>query len=451
MGHTLPLTKQRDGTYDLDLSQIPHGRLDEIANIRGPADRVWDKWVNSSTGGAYAALKRLEGMYSAHDWCERHELTINRALRKRFDPREFEGRLLELKNTPTKLRHLVLDLREDPLVKRARVIKHIATEESEITGVFGKRGSGKSVTTADVLYACRYEHGRNIATLDTRPKDKLPHFVRRIVDLRQADPEELVWVDEAAKRFAHRKSMHRSSQGLGAILATARHRGLGILALAPTGGIVDKLFEILGDAMLLKPSTLNQQTSARAGEARLHYEFPEMIPTTREWSLFVSYNMAPTTFVQPYVCGQRAGPTHRHEWKCCIPEFWTLDMSKSQMAVNVLIHENESYQELAHELCYWDMHIEDIADVMGENGCVYPPDFWAKWLSQSLGGIHPRTGEPLDFGPYYHVNLPEGALGARRRPKRNLADKVQDAHEKQRAELDALRKTGPRRVGETAG
>lgn len=554
MGGEIAIKKGKaTGDWEVDVAKLPRGALASHNDVFKPI-----KTNYSPTADGFAPVERLEGKYSATAWVRRHWGTCERYARWRFHRHEWEGRLLELQNHPTKLRHLVLDFREHPAKKRARVIKHIATEESLITSVSGGRGKGKataldtpiptiegwkamgelrvgdhvfgldgkpaavtktsevmtghpcyrvrfddestivadaehlwvvsihvgneraallsttaqlaqlaaeyggecdirvpkpreleasptrlakldllqpgrapedivsieaapsvpvrciavdnpqrmflagrsfvpthnSVTTADLLYAVHKQYGRNICMLDTRPKNVLPSFVRRVVDLRAVEQEEIVWIDEGADMFSHRASTKKASIGLPAVLARARHMGLTVVALTPTTGIMDKVFDVLSDAILLKPGTMNQGTYGRSGESRIISQFPEMLPTQKMESVFVSNLIPPTSFSLPYRCGD-ATPWHEHEWTCCIPKFWRKDMSRSQLGGSVEIEDSPDHQELAIELLYWDNRLDQIAEIMNKRGCAMDPESWAAWLYDATKGLHPRTGRPI--------------------------------------------------------
>lgn len=402
MGGDVPLVKRKDGAWDIDLAGVEPGGLASRRDIWRPVKAEY-----AVVQDGFAPLEMLEGIYSAHEWLDRHEGRVRRYLRSRFVRGERDGKFLELYNHPTKLRHLVID-HDTPLdAKLDRIIKHIATEESLITSVAAARGGGKSVTTAVILDRCKHQYGRTIKMLDTRPKSVLPDFVERIVDLRAADQEDIIWIDEAADMFSHRKSASRGSIGLPALLARARHMGLTVVALAPSSGIMDKVFDVLCDAIMLKPGTMNQGTYGRSSESRIISQFPEMLPRQKEWGVFVSNLMPPTTFCLPYLCNSR-DPSHKCAWECCIPSWWRPDMSRSQMSSDTKIWESPEHQELAIELLYWDNKPEQIAEIMAKRGCVMSPEEWIDWLFGATNGIHPRLGTPLRISAEGFVRGPRG-------------------------------------------
>lgn len=535
----------------VDLDNLPLGGLAEISDqsARGDTFSIWDNWdgLPRKVGGErFAAWEQLEGKYSATDWVRRHPSKIHRYLRKRFHPKERDGRLTELINHPTKLRHLVMDGTRDPAEKLEMIIKHLGEAESEIITCEGRRGGGKAlaldtliatpsgwtmmgelrigsivlgkdgrptrvtatsgvlhnrpcyrltfddgativadaehlwvadlahaigtstiaqiVTTQDLaahlltggsvtiqpatfqgegkarephhlktvarclsvpvqcivvdnedhlflagramvpthnsttvgVLAGRIheEHDREIAYLDTRPKDKLPYFVKRIVDLRAADANMIIVVDEGAVQFTARGSSGNIT--LPTILATARHKGLTLIAITPSSSIMDVTFDKLSDGQIIKPTSMNQEGYARMGSGKVYSEFPEMIPSfkTPEWGVFVATKVAPTTFCLPYItCPPYA---HKHGFPCTIPTWWTKDMSQSQIVKERQMNDPEMVS-LAMELLYWDKDIVEIKSTMDRSGCVAPAFAWANMLDMKTNGIHPRTDLPLRF------------------------------------------------------
>jgi hypothetical protein len=142
-------------------------------------------------------------------------------------------------------------------------------DDSLIILIAGRRGSGKSATGFALLEHIGSRTSRPCYAFDV-PAEVLPAWIRTLDSLEQARQGGVVLVDEGAVAFGARESMAQRNRSLGKLMAVARHRGLTLIFITQTTGMIDKNVLALCDAILLKEGSLMQESLERPALQKLY-------------------------------------------------------------------------------------------------------------------------------------------------------------------------------------
>ena len=146
--------------------------------------------------------------------------------------------------------------------------------ESIISLIFGKRGSGKSALGFRLLENIHDKTGRKCFVLGVN-QENMPEWISPIENIDDAPQGSAVLVDEGAVAFNARESMSKANKGLAGILAIARHKNLTVFFITQNTGMIDKNVLKLSDMLLVKQGSLLQLEMERP-EIRKFYEKAEV-------------------------------------------------------------------------------------------------------------------------------------------------------------------------------
>ncbi len=142
--------------------------------------------------------------------------------------------------------------------------------QSNVTLIFGKRGSGKSALGFRILENVFDVTRRPCYVIDIDPA-LLPFWIKSIKSIEEAPSGAVVLVDEGAVSFNSRNSMSSKNRELVGLLATARHRDQSLIFVTQNTGLIDKTVLKLADSLLIKEGSLLQLEMERA-EMKSFYE-----------------------------------------------------------------------------------------------------------------------------------------------------------------------------------
>ena len=186
--------------------------------------------------------------------------------------------------------------------------------DSIISLIFGKRGSGKSALGFRLLENIHNKTGRRCFVLGVS-QENMPEWINPIEKIEDAPQGSAVLVDEGAIAFNARESMSKANKGLAGILAIARHKNLTVLFITQNTGMIDKNVLKLADMLLVKQGSLLQLEMERP-EIRKFYEkaetsFQKLEGDKRQYVYLID--------------GDFEGAVSHS-----LPSFWTESLSKNQ-------------------------------------------------------------------------------------------------------------------------
>lgn len=187
-------------------------------------------------------------------------------------------------------------------------------EDSMISLIFGKRGSGKSALGFRLLENIHHKTGRRCFVLGV-DQENMPEWISPIENIDEAPQGSAVLVDEGAIAFNARESMSKANKGLAGILAIARHKNLTVFFITQNTGMIDKNVLKLSDMLLVKQGSLLQLEMERP-EIRKFYEKAELS--------FKKLDGDKRQYV--YVIDGDFEGALSHS----LPSFWTESLSKNQ-------------------------------------------------------------------------------------------------------------------------
>jgi hypothetical protein len=141
--------------------------------------------------------------------------------------------------------------------------------DSLIILIAGRRGSGKSALGFALLEHIAARSSRPCYAFDV-PDAVLPGWILPIEKLDDAKQGGIVLVDEGAVAFGARDSMAQRNKSLGKLMAIARHRGLTLIFVTQTTGMIDRNVLALTDAIVLKEGSLMQESLERPALQKLY-------------------------------------------------------------------------------------------------------------------------------------------------------------------------------------
>lgn len=186
--------------------------------------------------------------------------------------------------------------------------------DSLISLIFGKRGSGKSALGFRLLENIHNKTGRKCFVLGVN-QENMPEWISPIEEIDDAPQGSVVLVDEGAIAFNARESMSKANKGLAGILAIARHKNLTVFFITQNTGMIDKNVLKLSDMLLVKQGSLLQLEMERP-EIRKFYEkaeasFQKLEGDKRQYVYLID--------------GDFEGAVSHS-----LPSFWTESLSKNQ-------------------------------------------------------------------------------------------------------------------------
>lgn len=186
--------------------------------------------------------------------------------------------------------------------------------DSLVTLVFGKRGSGKSALGFKILENIHSKSGRKCLVLGVS-EAVMPSWIDSIDDVESAENGSVVLVDEGAVAFGSRESMASKNIGLSKLLAIARHKNLSIIFITQNTGMIDKNVLKLADVLMIKEGSLLQLEMERP-EMKKFYE--------KAAKSFLDLKGEKKQYV--YVIDSDFEGVISHS----LPSFWSEDISKNQ-------------------------------------------------------------------------------------------------------------------------
>ena len=187
-------------------------------------------------------------------------------------------------------------------------------EDSIISLIFGKRGSGKSALGFRLLENIHHKTGRKCFVLGVS-QENMPEWISTIENIEDAPQGSALLVDEGAISFGSRDSMSKTNKGLAGILAIARHKNLTVLFITQNTGMIDKNVLKLSDMLLVKQGSLLQLEMERP-EIKKLYEKAD--------SAFKKLEGDKRGFVYLIDSDFEGAVSHS------LPSFWTESLSKNQ-------------------------------------------------------------------------------------------------------------------------
>lgn len=186
--------------------------------------------------------------------------------------------------------------------------------DSLISLIFGKRGSGKSALGFRLLENIHNKTGRKCFVLGVS-QENMPEWISPIEKIEDAPQSSAVLVDEGAVAFNARESMSKANKGLAGILAVARHKNLTVFFITQNTGMIDKNVLKLSDMLLVKQGSLLQLEMERP-EIRKFYEkaeasFKKLEGDKRQYVYLIDGDFEGTV-------------SHS------LPSFWTESLSRNQ-------------------------------------------------------------------------------------------------------------------------
>ncbi|MFH1134408.1 MAG: ATP-binding protein [Nanoarchaeota archaeon] len=158
----------------------------------------------------------------------------------------------------------------EPFVERSKksgdyaVFQKKLLHKSLILLVVGRRGSGKTALGMKFLELFSRKTRKRCYILGYE-NIKLPSWITKIGDVKDARNDSVVLIDEGALIFSARESMKDANKAISNIMVVARHKGLTLIFLSQNSAMIDLNILRLVDVLVLKePSLLQSQFERKA-------------------------------------------------------------------------------------------------------------------------------------------------------------------------------------------
>lgn len=201
-------------------------------------------------------------VWSCIDWLDEHMEMVDRYLRDRFHPKDYDG-LLEMIFSKQYAKHAmkaIYDYFTDNKTK-INAVTHYIGSGSKIIIVVGMRGGGKTCGVHYIL--------RQVADFTDRPiyfcghpqpVDERFFYEQDIFDTPEGS---INVIDEGALIANSRESSSASNIGLSTVLPTLRHVDKTLIVITQNSASLDLNFMRYSDALLLKRFSLKQDITER--------------------------------------------------------------------------------------------------------------------------------------------------------------------------------------------
>jgi hypothetical protein len=136
--------------------------------------------------------------------------------------------------------------------------------KSTILLVIGKRGSGKTALGFRFLELFHYKTKKECSIVGYADV-KLPSWIKKIKDVKDAKENSTVLIDEGALAFSARESMKDANKMIGNIMAIARHKNLTLIFISQNSAmIVVNVLRLVDTLILKEPSLLQSRFERKA-------------------------------------------------------------------------------------------------------------------------------------------------------------------------------------------
>lgn len=218
----------------------------------------------------------MMGPQAAMLWLYRHEVEVDRFLRDRFHPDDYEYYLDQIYQYPVLAQMAISDSALPNPEKVKKVLDYLLAG-SKIIMVIGSRGGGKTCTVHYLLKLLVSQGGRDVYFIG--PPMDIDDSFKHSYDIYSTPEGTINVIDESALLANARKSSKDSNLSLTAILPTLRHVDKTIIVVTQNSALTDLNFIRLADAHIIKKFSFMQDQTERENLFGKQLEFFMPRPT----------------------------------------------------------------------------------------------------------------------------------------------------------------------------